>query len=325
MTPRGRLRHGWARIGGSALAAGAKVFLVCLLVFLALDVLPGDAASGQPATAEQAARLREQYGLDRPVLVRFGDWLGGLVSGDLGTVLVTGTPVAEVIGTPVTRTVALLVLAGIGVAVLGVGGGVVAGLRAERGTDRALSLGALAVICTPEFVLGTVLVLVFAVALRWFPAVSLVPPGGTVWTDPVIVVLPAVAIMLVGSGVLLRQVRSVVARQNQTVHVESARLAGLTEARVVFRHVLPGAAAPIGQAVAAVVPYLVGGSVVIETVFAFPGLGSLLVQSVRMREPDLVMVCAMITVTVTVIAYALADVTARAPERQTARGREAAR
>lgn len=319
MTARHVVPRGWTRTGGSIVGAVVKVFAVCLIVFLALDVLPGDAVSGRPSTAEQAAQFRQQYGLDRPVLVRFADWVTGLASGDLGTVLVTGAPVAEVIGVPLARTVALLLVSGVGVVVVGIGGGVLAGLREGRTPDRVLSFGALAVICTPEFVVGTTLVLVFAVALRWLPAVSLIPPGGTVWTDPVIVVLPAASIMFVGSGVLLRQVRSVVQRQNRTVHVESARLAGLAESRVVFRHVLPGAAAPIGQAVAAVVPYLVSGSVVIETVFGFPGLGSLLVQSVRTREPELLMACAMITVTVTVIAYTLADVSADTRDREAAR------
>lgn len=300
-----------ARAAGILAGALAKVFVACLLVSLALDVLPGDAATLQPGTQEQADELRRQYGLDRPALVRFGEWVAGLPHGDLGTVLVTGAPVTEVIGTPLIRTAMLLLIAGMGIAAIGIGGGIWAGVREGGVGDRALSFGALAMICTPEFVVGTLLVLLFAVQLGWFPAVSLLPPGGTVWTNPTVLVLPAAAIVMVGSGVLLRQVRSVVQRQNRTVHVEAARLAGLTERRVLFRHLLPGAAGPIGQASAAVVPYLIGGSVVIETVFAFPGLGSLLVQSVRTREPDLVLACALIVITVTVLAYTLADLTRR--------------
>lgn len=298
-----------AGLPGLLVGALAKILLACLLVFLALEALPGDAASLQPGTQEQAEELREQYGLDRPAILRFAEWLAGLPRGELGTVLVTGAPVAEVIGTPLGRTLMLMLIAGAGIALIGIGGGILAGVREGGGIDRTLSLGALAVICTPEFVVGTLLVLGFAVSLRWFPAVSLIPPGGTIWTNPAVLVLPAIAIMLVGSGVLLRQVRSVVQRQNRTVHVESARLAGLPERRVVFGHLLPGAYAPIGQVSAAVVPYLIGGTVVIETVFAFPGLGSLLVQAVRTREPELVLACALIVITITVAAYTLADLT----------------
>lgn len=290
--------------------AVGTVATVCFLVFLALDALPGDAATqrlGASASESAAEELRAAYGLDRGVLVRFASWAAGLLHGDLGQVLATGVPVGDALPVALGRTAVLLVLGVLGIAVLGVGGGVLAGISAGRLRDRALSTGALLAICTPEFVIGTATVLVFATWWGALPAVSLVPAGGTVLQAPEVLVLPALTLTLVGSGVLLRQVRAVVAEQDAGAHVEAARLAGLPERRVILRHLMPGARRPVLQACASLVPYLVGGTVVVERVFAFPGIGSMLVSAVQNREPDVVMACTLLVVTLTVTAYAVAD------------------
>ncbi|MCI1747792.1 MAG: ABC transporter permease [Acidipropionibacterium sp.] len=299
-----------ARPLASVLAWAGTLAIVCLVVYVLLAVLPGDVASqqlGAEATAGSLARERHVLGLDRPVLLRFGGWLGGVLHGDLGTMLATGEPVSAVIAGPLGRSAILLVLGLAGILVCGVGGGVLAGTRAGSRTDRALSGAALTMICVPEFVVGTFLVLVLAIWLRWLPAVSLVPLGGSMLSRPAVLVLPVITLVMVGSGMLLRQVRALVCQQAERPHVEAARLAGLPGSVVLRSHLLPGIAVPIAQACSAIVPYLVGGSVVVERVFAFPGLGTLLVAAVSDREPNLLMACVLIIVGLTLMAYMFAD------------------
>ncbi|WP_341728951.1 ABC transporter permease [Brooklawnia sp.] len=280
------------------------------LIFVVLDLLPGDAANlrlGLDATAEELAALRAHYGLDRPLTTRLLEWFTGLLSGDLGTTLVTGVPVVTVIGGALGRTAVLAGLSVIGILLLGWGGGIAAGMRPGGRVDRILSSTALAALCTPEFVVATVLVLVLATGLGWLPAVSLVPAGGGIFDRPQILVLPVLTIWVVGSATLVRLVRPVIARQAASPHVEAAHLAGLSPVRVLWRHLLPGALAPAAQASAMLVPYLVGGTIIVERAFAFPGLGSVMVQAVSNREPGLLMACSLIVVGVTVVAYRLAD------------------
>ncbi|GAB3617420.1 ABC transporter permease [Okibacterium endophyticum] len=293
---------------------GATVLAVCFLIVVVVDLLPGDAASGQlgpRATPEALATLREQYGLNRPVVLRFAEWLGGLFRGDFGSVLSTGQPVAELLAGPLSRSAMLLLIAGIGIIVVGIGGGILVGVHAGTGADRMVSALALAVICAPEFVIGTLLVLVFSTGLGVLPAVSLLPVAGGVWERPEILVLPCLSIVLIGSAVLVRQVRAITAQQAARPHVEAARLSGLPETRVLTRHLLPGAAPAILQSAAAVVPYLIGGTVVIERVFSFPGLGGALVAGVSKREPDVLMACVLVIVALTLLAYFLADIRGR--------------
>ena len=167
---------------------------------------------------------------------------------------------------------------------------------------------ALAVVGTPEFVVGFFLILVFATQLGWFPAVSLLPVGsGSMFDKPIIMVLPIVAISLIGACTLVRPVRAVVERENQTLHVESARLSGLPERRVIVKNLLPGIVAPVAQSAASVVPYLIGGTVIIESLFSFPGLGTLLVNAVLNREPDLLMACSTVVIAVSLAAFWIAD------------------
>ena len=284
--------------------------LACFMVFAALELLPGDAATQQlagRATAEQIAELSSRYGLDRPFLERFGSWMAGVAHGDLGVVYGSGRPVESVIAGPLGRTAAMFGIAFVATVVLGVGLGTLAGMRPGGWADRLVSACALGLRSTPEFVVGVVLVFVFATTLKVLPAVSLVPVGGSAFDDPQIFVLPITALVLMGTASTVRPVRAVVARQNASAHAEAARLAGLGTGRVLARHVLPGCAGPIAQALASVVPYLVGGSVVIEKVFNFPGLGTLMVGAVQNREPNTLMACALIMVGVSLAAWWLAD------------------
>lgn len=282
----------------------------CALIFLVLDALPGDAASqrlGAEATAESLAALRTSYGLDRPAWLRLGEWGAGLMRGDLGRTLITGVAIAPALTSALGRTAVLTGLAAVGIAVLGWGGALVCALRPGSRIDRVIRSAALTAICSPEFVVATALVLLFSSTLGWLPAVSLLPPGGDLFARPQVLVLPALTITIVGSATLLRLVRPIVEKESATAHVEAARLAGVSPTRVLVHHLLPGAWAPALQASAMLVPYLVGGTVIVERAFGFPGLGSLLVQAVTTREAGLLLACSLVMVGLTVTAYRLAD------------------
>lgn len=259
--------HRALRILSRILLFAISLIFTCLLVFLALEALPGDAATqrlGLQATPERVAELTQQYGLDKPVLYRFVLWCAHALQGDFGTVLASGLPVADAMVGPLARTGVIFAISLVLVIVVGTAGGIFAGLHGGKAADKIVSTLALAVVGTPEFVVGFFLILVFATQLGWFPAVSLLPVGsGSMFDKPIIMVLPIVAISLIGACTLVRPVRAVVERENQTLHVESARLSGLPERRVIVKNLLPGIVAPVAQSAASVVPYLIGGTVII--------------------------------------------------------------
>lgn len=293
-------------IGGYLLV----VALAVITVYVVIDLLPGDAATmrlGLDATPEQVAALRAQYGLDRPLAVRLSEWVLGVLQGDFGTLASTGTPITDVLWGPILRSGTLAGLAMIGILVVGLGGGLLAGLNTGRWPDRILSTTAVAIVGTPEFVIAAAGIALFSAWLGWLPAVSLVPADSGILSHPDILVLPVCVIVLMGSASVIRLTRPVIARQRASAHVEAARLSGLNPSTVLLRHLLPGAVAPTAQALASVVPYLVGGTVVVERAFGFPGVGSLLVQAVGTREVNLLMACAAIIITVAVAAYKIAD------------------
>ena len=321
--------HRALRILSRILLFAISLIFTCLLVFLALEALPGDAATqrlGLQATPERVAELTQQYGLDKPVLYRFVLWCAHALQGDFGTVLASGLPVADAMVGPLARTGVIFAISLVLVIVVGTAGGIFAGLHGGKAADKIVSTLALAVVGTPEFVVGFFLILVFATQLGWFPAVSLLPVGsGSMFDKPIIMVLPIVTptvstfstvISLIGACTLVRPVRAVVERENQTLHVESARLSGLPERRVIVKNLLPGIIAPVAQSAASVVPYLIGGTVIIESLFSFPGLGTLLVNAVLNREPDLLMACSAVVIAVSLAAFWIADGLGRGRSRE---------
>ncbi|MBT0565613.1 ABC transporter permease [Williamsia sp. CHRR-6] len=287
----------------------AVVALAAPTVYWAVDLLPGDAATQSLRTSSASAldARRDALGLDRPRVDRFLEWLGGLGSGHLGRTLDTGTPVSEVIGIPIRNSVVLASCAVIPALVLGVGLGIWTGTRAGRRADRVISTAATAVLATPEFVVAVGLLLVFALWTRLLPPVSLTQPGSPPWDTPEILVLPTMTAAIMCAVIATRLTRAVVATENLRPHVEAARLAGVPERVVVFRHLMPGAVGPLAQVAAAVVPYLVAGTVVIENVYGYPGIGSLLVSRIAARDSTAVASITMILVVIVAMAYAVAD------------------
>lgn len=294
------VRRAAARIAQSLVTFAITV----VLAFWLVDMLPGDAATASLVTTDASwlVRRRAELGLDRPVTERFVEWLEGMLRGDPGA-SASGTPVAEQIREPLART-GLLLLAAIPVAaVTGIGGGVVAGARAESRTDRSTSLTAAVLLATPEFVLAVVLVTLLSTHLGLLPPVSLIPLGGGPLDRPQILVLPAVTAGLAVGAWLQRTVRAVVAAEAARPHVRSARLAGIHPGPVVLRHLLPGASGPIVQLSALAVPGLVGAALVVEVAFGYAGAGELLVTLIAAR--DTVPVATLVTVAAGVTASAL--------------------
>lgn len=294
------VRRAGVRIGQALLTFAVTV----VLAFWVVDMLPGDAATASFVTTDASllALRRAELGLDRPVAVRFLEWLGGMLRGDPG-LSASGIPVVDQIREPLMRTALLLLAAIPVVAVVGIGGGVLAGSRAGSRADRSTSLTAAVLLATPEFVIAVVLVTVLSIQLGLLPPVSLVPLGGSPLDRPHILVLPAVTAGLAVGAWLQRTVRAVVAAEAARPHVRAARLAGIPPLTVVVRHLLPGATGPIVQLSALAVPGLIGAALVVEVAFGYSGAGELLVTLIAGR--DTLPVATLVTVAAGVTATAL--------------------
>jgi peptide/nickel transport system permease protein len=291
------------------LVAVATLAVVSALLFAAVEVLPGDAARqslGPTATPAQVEIRREQLNLDRPILVRYVDWVGGAVQGDLGTSLASRQPVSDLIGAPLGNTLALGAIALVTVTVLTLLGGLAAGSRPGARRDTAVSGTSLLVVSLPEFVIAGVLLSVFSWQLGWLPAVSLTPDGSTL-SRPSVIVLPALSVVLVASAFAVRLARAAVADVGRLPHVEAARLQGIPEHRVLLRYVLPTALGPIAQVLAFVVPFLIGGTIVVERFFDYPGLGKLLADAVSARDLPVVEGIGLLLAGVVVVSLLIAD------------------
>lgn len=276
---------GWAL--GRVLWAAVSVCGAAAVVWCCVVALPGDPATtilGQNATPERVSELRERLGLARPLPEQLVDWMAGVLRADFGESLISGQPVGDLIVDRGVNSLALAVVAGAFILAVGLPLGVIAGLRSRGVTGRALSGGAMVAAAVPDFVVGTVLIGAFAVSLRVLPSLSTVPSDDTAWQHPLGLVIPAVALSIGLSGWAIRYVRAVVVEQTTAPHVVAARLAGQPEHRVLTRHLGPGALAPIVQFFGWMIALLIGGAVVVEQLVGFPGIGSLLVESVANRD-----------------------------------------
>ncbi|MBT2370167.1 ABC transporter permease [Streptomyces sp. ISL-10] len=333
--------HGWRRIpdrhpllghiAGRAVGALAIVFAASVAVFAAMQLLPGDAvdvilakgAGSGTATPAQKAALRAELGLDRPAAERYLDWMGAVLRGDLGRSLFSGRPVTEIVSARLPHT---LVLAAVATAVLipvAIGLGAWAGARAGRTRDRVVSTASVTLGSLPEFVTATLLIAVFAYALPVLPAVSLVPPGRSPLSTPEILVLPVVTLVTVMAPQTIRMVRAQMAEAMASDYVKMARLHGIRERRIVTHHALRNALAPAMPLLAGSVTWLVGGIVVVETVFNYPGVSQDLVRAIAQRDLPYVQSVTLLFAAVTVAGYLLADIVVvlLVPKLRTAGGR----
>jgi peptide/nickel transport system permease protein len=264
------------------------LFVVSLVVFLATEVLPGNAAFavlGRSANPARLHALEHQLHLDKGLVAQYWTWLSGLLTGKLGTSLANGQPVWAQVEPRLINSAVLMLVSGIIGAFAGVALGAVAALRKDGWFDHISSVAALAVTSLPEFVVAIALIIVLStVLLHLLPAVSLLPPGTYAWSQPELLILPAATLVIVIVPYIFRMMRAAMIEALESDYVEMARLKGVPEWRIVLAHALPNAMAPTIQVIGLNFLYLAGGVVVVEYVFNFPGIGQGLVYAVSNRD-----------------------------------------
>lgn len=283
--------------------------LVAVVVFVLVEALPGDAATaflGQQATPEGLAQVRLRLGLDRPAYERFFEWAGGILRGDLGVSLMRDEPINDFLWTRLRNSLLLGLSAALVGFPLAIGLGVIAGLTRDRWPDLTLSTGSLIGMSMPDFVIATLLIYVFSVQLRWFPAVTLVNPDAPVLEMLPNIVLPIVTLTILLTAYILRIMRTGIIEVMRSDYIRVARMKGLHRVVILLRHALPNALLPTLTVSALTVAWLIGNLVVIEAVFNYPGMGTLMLSAIQNRDLPLVqsiaIVMAVIYLTVNLIA-----------------------
>jgi peptide/nickel transport system permease protein len=289
------------------------LLLVSMIVFAAAQLLPGDVGRtilGPYASEEQVAALNDRLGADDPAPVRYASWLSRFVRGDWGTSAALRQPVRPLVLDRLGNSL-LLALYALALAVpVAVTLGMLAARRRGRALDAVVSATAVSLLAMPEFVVGTILSIVFAVELGWFPVSAGVPDGALSLVHEL--TLPAAVLALVVFGSLARVARAATLTALDADYTRTATLKGLPAHTVLARHVLPNVLPPTIAAVGAHVGYLVGGIVVVETLFAYPGLGKLLLDSATAHDLAPLEACVLMTAIAVMVANLAADVAASA-------------
>jgi peptide/nickel transport system permease protein len=299
------------------LGAGVvTLFIVSVLIFLCTSVIPGDAVTvilGKNGTPQTVATLQERLGLDAPLYQQYLDWLGGMLHGDLGdsaVALAQSQPdpsIASTIHDPLVNSLILGTITALLLVPLTLLLGALAGMKADRPLDHAISVPSLVFAGLPEFVTGALLIYVMFTVLDVLPPVSLVGPGESPLATPKILVLPVLTLLIVAVGSGVRQVRLGMIESLQTDCVQFARLNGIRNRRVVLRYGMRNAVANSVQTIAQNLQYLVGGIIVVESVFAYPGIGIYLVNAVVARDANKILAASIILAVLYTIINIVAD------------------
>ena len=289
------------------------LFLVSVVVFWATQALPGDTARAilgrEAANVERYEALKEQLGLNEPLYRQYFDWLGGVLTGDLGNSLAQGTPVTDLLGRRVLNSFILVFIAALVSVPVSLLLGSLTALRRDSKFDVTTTVGSLALAALPEFVIGILLILLFATQVfKVLPAVSRVDSSVPIVQQLELFVLPALTLTLAVAPYITRILRASTIEVLESEYVMMARLKGLPERLVLNRHAVPNALAPALQVTALNLAWLAGGVVVVEYLFAFPGMGSLLVDSVANRDMPMVQAICLIIAAVYVLANLTADI-----------------
>jgi peptide/nickel transport system permease protein len=289
------------------------LLLVSAFVFFVLEILPGDVATrilGRDATPESLQVLRDQLGLDRPALIRYFSWLGGLLTGDLGQSLVSSRSVWDILSPRIFNTVMLSLYAFVLYLPLTIIPALIQALTRDRAPDHGLSVVTLVLLSMPDFLLATILLLAFVLWIPLLPAISLVDETSGFAEYMSAMTLPAVTLAIVMAVYAVRMLRDNLIEVLDSDYVRMAELKGLSRTRVLLRHALPNALVPTLNVTALNLAYLVGGVVVVEKVFSYPGFGTLLVDSLQLRDLPVIEATVMIAALVYVAANLVADVAA---------------
>jgi peptide/nickel transport system permease protein len=287
------------------------LFAVSVLIFVCTEILPGDVASavlGQGATPEALVVFRKELGLDIPAYLRYWNWLIGALQGDLGVALTNKRVIVDEVLPRLANTMFLAGYAALIAIPFAVGSGVYSAINEGKLVDKVTNIFTLTAISLPEFFIAYLLIIFFAVKVSWFPSLSTVFAGMPFTERVYQTTLPAITLTLLVAAHMLRMTRSSVLAVMSTPYIEMAFLKGARRNRVIVRHALPNAAAPIITVIALNLAYLVVGVVVIESVFVYPGLGQLMVDAVSKRDVPVVQACGLVFATVFVFLNTLADI-----------------
>lgn len=287
------------------------LLLVSIVVFAATQALPGNAARailGRNATPERLAALTRQLHLNESSVSQYFHWLGGVITGNFGTSAATEQPVSSLLSARILNSAFLVLVSALVALPLSIGLGVWMAVKRDKATDHILSLTTLSLAALPEFVIGIGLIVLFATNVSHaFPAVSLIPPGEHAWNVPNAVVLPAATLVLAVTPYISRIMRGSMVEVLESEYVTMARLKGLSNRTVIWRHAVPNAIVPAIQVSALQLAYMAGGVVLVEYVFTFPGIGSALVDAVGNRDIPVVQALVIIIAAVYVVVNLLAD------------------
>jgi peptide/nickel transport system permease protein len=298
-------------IGRRLLLMIPTLILVSILVFALAEVLPGDVGRtilGPYATQEQVDILNQQMGVDRPLYERYFSWAGGFVTGDWGESLLLKTAVFPTVMRALGNS---LLLAGFALVIIvptSILVGVFAGLRRDSGLDRAITVSTLSMTVIPEFVSGVILLYIFAVWLKWLP-VTAMPPEGSNFVDRFYyLILPAIPLMFLELGYIARMARVGTVQVLAMPYIRTAVLKGLPRRRVIFGHVLRNAMVPTVTVIGSQVGWLIGGLVVIETLFVYPGIGKVMVDAAQYHDVVMLEASVLVVAVIYMIANLIADI-----------------
>ncbi len=286
------------------------LFVISLLIFGAIELLPGDLAEeilGQSATPETVAAFRRELGLDLPAHERYLSWLGGVLQGDFGTSLANKRPIADLIASRLGNTLFLALYAAAIAVPLSLFLGILAALFRNSLYDKAVNVFTLSSISFPEFFVAYILIFYLAQS-GLFPSIARVSPDAGLGEMLYRAFLPALTLTLVVTAHMMRMTRAAIINLLASPYIEMARLKGVSPGRIILRHALPNALAPIINVIALNLAYLITGVVVVEVVFVYPGLGQLMVDSVAKRDVTVVQAAALIFACAYVLLNLSADV-----------------
>jgi peptide/nickel transport system permease protein len=285
------------------------LILLSMIVFAVSSILPGNvgrAVLGPFATQESVDALNEQLGTNRSLVSQYVDWVGGLLHGDLGTSLTKQVPAWDILWPALQNSFKLAFVAFVILVPISIIGGVIAGLRYGRPTDKGITMFGLSVSAMPDFVTGIVLILVFAVWLGWLPVTAQAEPGANLLVQVKYLLLPAFTLTLVLFGYIARVTRAGMIEAFDSDYARTAYLKGLPSSQVVRKHVLRNALLPTIAVIAVQCGYLVGGLVAVEYLFNYQGLGALTLEAARQKDLPLltagVLVIGIVYLVVTLVA-----------------------
>jgi peptide/nickel transport system permease protein len=261
--------------------------LLSLIIFFAGSVLPGNPAReilGPFASEQAVVALNHQLGVDRPLATQYWSWVTGIVHGDLGTSTQFRLPVSTLLFPALVRSLKLAAVAFVIVVPLSILGGVLAALYRGRAVDRSISVTGLSLTSVPEFVSGVVLIVIFAIGLKWLPITATAPPGTSPLGQLHYLILPAIPLVFILFGYIARMARAGTIEALDSDYVRTAVLKGLPRSVVIRRHVLRNSLLPTITVIATQTGYLIGGLVVVETLFNYPGLGRLIYTAASNKD-----------------------------------------